>query len=296
MTIRLGVLGHSPGNGHPFSWSAIVNGYDHAEMEKCGFPVIPRYLEQRTWPDDAIPGAQVTHVWTQDPDISRKISRAALIPAIVSNPAEMIGQVDAILLARDDAESHRCLARPFLEHGLPVYVDKPAATSLRELDALYALAHREEQIFACSALRFADEIFLTKEERAEVGEICRIVAMSPNSWPKYSAHVIDPVLAQFPELEAPSRVQSLRTGEVTVVAASAPSGPLVLFTTLGTCPCRIAISYFGERGQVEKVFTDSFSAFKLALQDFLLCVEGLGPGTPMSQVRPVVALIEAGMP
>ena len=30
MTLRLGILGLSPGNGHPFSFSAIVNGYDDA--------------------------------------------------------------------------------------------------------------------------------------------------------------------------------------------------------------------------------------------------------------------------
>lgn len=295
MTIRLGVIGLSQGNGHPFSWSAIINGYDPPEMEQCGFPVIPRYLEKQAWPDDRIPGAQVTHVWTQDPDLSRKISRAALVPNVVSDPEKMIGQVDAVLLARDDAENHFRLARPFLEHGLPIYIDKPAATSLRDLDALYAVAHGERQIFTCSALRFADELFLTEQERKELGEICRIVATSPNSWAKYSPHVIDPVLAQFPALEASSRVVSLRTGQVTAVSAAADSGLEALFATLGDCPARISIAYFGRQGQVEKVFVDSFSAFKRALEDFLQSIDRSGWGTPPDQVRPVVSLIEAGM-
>lgn len=294
MTIRLGVIGLSPGNGHPFSWSAIINGYDPPEMEECGFPVIARYLEKQAWPDDCITGAQVTHVWTQDPDLSRKISRAALVMNVVSAPEEMIGQVDAVLLARDDAENHFHLARPFLEHGLPIYIDKPAATSLRDLDALYAVAQGERQIFTCSALRFADELFLTEQERTELGEICRIVATSPNSWTKYSPHVIDPVLAQFPALEASSRVVSLRNGQITAVSAAADSLE-ALFATLGDCPARISIAYFGRQGQVEKVFTDSFSAFKRALEEFLQSIHGCGRGTPPDQVRPVVSLIEAGM-
>jgi hypothetical protein len=28
MTVRLGIIGASPGNGHPYSWSAFFNGYD----------------------------------------------------------------------------------------------------------------------------------------------------------------------------------------------------------------------------------------------------------------------------
>ena len=39
--LRLGVLGLSEGNGHPYSWSAIFNGYDPQAMASCPFPDIP---------------------------------------------------------------------------------------------------------------------------------------------------------------------------------------------------------------------------------------------------------------
>ena len=39
--IKLGIIGMSDGNGHPYSWSAIFNGYNRDEMQKCTFPVIP---------------------------------------------------------------------------------------------------------------------------------------------------------------------------------------------------------------------------------------------------------------
>ena len=63
MTIRLGVIGSSPGNGHPYSWSAIFNGYDPVEMGKCNFST--SILAQRKWPDDKLTSAKVTHIWTQ---------------------------------------------------------------------------------------------------------------------------------------------------------------------------------------------------------------------------------------
>ena len=35
MRIKTGINGISSGNGHPYSWAAIVNGYDEKEMDKC---------------------------------------------------------------------------------------------------------------------------------------------------------------------------------------------------------------------------------------------------------------------
>ena len=35
--IRLGMIGMNDGNGHPYSWSAIFNGYDPIEMENALF-------------------------------------------------------------------------------------------------------------------------------------------------------------------------------------------------------------------------------------------------------------------
>ena len=42
--IRLAMLGMIEGNGHPYSWSAIINGYNPTEMAKCPYAAIPAYL------------------------------------------------------------------------------------------------------------------------------------------------------------------------------------------------------------------------------------------------------------
>ena len=128
--LHLGVIGTSEGNGHPYSWSAIFNGYDEQAMAACPFPSIPEYLGEREFPRDAIADARVTHVWTQDPAESQRIAAAARIETIVADPAAMLSEIDALLLARDDAESHLHLAAPFLAAGVPVYIDKPLAITL----------------------------------------------------------------------------------------------------------------------------------------------------------------------
>ena len=88
--LKLGILGMSDGNGHPYSWSAIFNGYDIPKMSKCPFPVIPKYLALQDFPRDSIKNARVTHIWTQDKKISEDIASSSLIENIVDNYIDII--------------------------------------------------------------------------------------------------------------------------------------------------------------------------------------------------------------
>ena len=45
--INLAMLGMVEGDGHPYSWSAIINGYNKEYMKDCPYPVIPKYLDQQ---------------------------------------------------------------------------------------------------------------------------------------------------------------------------------------------------------------------------------------------------------
>ena len=47
MVMRVGMIGFSEGNGHPYSFSAIVNGYDKAAFDLSGWEVISGYLQKR---------------------------------------------------------------------------------------------------------------------------------------------------------------------------------------------------------------------------------------------------------
>src|ERR1051325_11859660 len=94
--IRLAMLGMIEGNGHPYSWSAIVNGYDPAEMAKCPFPVIPQYLAEVPRNTMRILGARVTHVWTDNPEDAPKIAAASKIENVVSKPEHVIGHGDPV--------------------------------------------------------------------------------------------------------------------------------------------------------------------------------------------------------
>lgn len=294
--IRLGVIGMSPGNGHPYSWSAILNGYDPAEMENCGFPVIPRYLEQQRWPEAQLRGAVVTHVWTQDQDLSASIARAANIPVVVDAPNEMVGEIDGVLLARDDAENHLRFARTFLEAGLPVYIDKPIAMSRAALEDIRALEQYPGQIFTCSALRYAEELRLSPTARSRVGEVSSVRATTPKAWVRYAPHIVEPVTVLL-GCEDPIEVIS-----VTCAAEGAGSVRLrwgsdvdVSLTATGQMSGSLAIDVMGHSGSVRLEKPSAFHAFRAALADFLSGVREGGARTDWCDVERIVDIIEAGV-
>jgi hypothetical protein len=71
--IKIAILGRSEGNGHPYSWSAIINGeYNEELMRSCPFPVIYQYLSAQPKGNLGIEGARVTHIWAQDRQEARR--------------------------------------------------------------------------------------------------------------------------------------------------------------------------------------------------------------------------------
>jgi hypothetical protein len=297
MSLRLGLIGFSDGNAHPYSWSAICNGYSVSDMENCGFPVIPQYLGSETWPAAKIPNVKVTHLWTQKKALSRHIAKACYIPHVVDDPLEMIGQIDGLLLARDDAENHLKFVQPFLDSGVPVYIDKPIATSIQSLNVLYDMQKYEGQIFTCSALRYASELNVSIEDRQKLGPIDSIEAITPKSWEKYAVHIIEPVLnilnTNDPILESHSKIIE---DDGVNLAVKYQSGVNVSFTAAGPLASGpISIRLNGNLGSKEYIFQSAFSAFKSAINDFLLGIESRTCRSPRAFNERVVSLIELGL-
>lgn len=296
MTLKLGVIGLSEGNGHPYSWSAIFNGYDLEAMEHCGYPVIPRYLERQSWPECRIDGAEVVAIWTQDIEQSKHIAKAAHIKEVVENYSDMIGKVDAVLLARDDAENHLKYAEPFLRAGLPIYIDKPIAVSVAALDKLYILQQYNGQIFTCSALRYSQELMLSEADKQRLGQIQQITAHTPKSWQKYAVHIIEPVLNMLPKDDTPIETLSPKVDDDSgSLIVRWQSGIQTNFFAVGAAKTPITIRVFGDNDWQDLTFTDSFSAFRAALQAFINGINNKKIASDRAFNEQVVSLLESGI-
>lgn len=296
-SLSIGMIGLSEGNGHPYSWSAIFNGYDPAKMKDSGFPTIAEYLAKRSFPADQIADARVTHIWTQDRDLSQKIAETCFIDLVVPNFEDLAGEVDAVILARDDHENHYDMAKPFLEAGLPVFVDKPLAISVADAQKLFALEQYEGQLFTCSSLRYAEEFYLSSAEEKALGELRRIDAVTVKSWDKYAVHIIEPVLHYLGGAGKPVSYRRKKYNNSIYLETEWNDGPITSFQALGPEIKKraIAITYKGDKKEITKEFHDSFSAFKTSLSEFVKSVRDRKRLIPMDETLKVIGLIEEGL-
>lgn len=297
MTLRLGIIGLSEDNGHPYSWSAICNGYDAAAMAHCDFPVIPAYLAQQTWPEARLKGVEVTHVWTQDRKLSERIAHCSLIEHVVDQPEDMIGEIDGLLLARDDAENHLFFARPFLEHALPVYIDKPVALSRQTLQEIYELERFRGQVFSCSALRFAKELQPSARSIKAAGRLQLITASTPKDWERYAIHLVDPILSILGIDKTFSRIFRGRwpNGGCSV-GFSVSGGPTVQLTALGRGAYgTISLQLHGDQDAISLPFHDSFQAFREALKAFCDHAVDANRESTLPFNRRAVEIVEMGV-
>lgn len=291
---RLAMLGMIEGNGHPYSWSAIINGYDPVEMARCPYAGIPKYLGGQPLESVRIPGARVTHVWTDDLADAVKVAAASRIAHVVTRPEDVLGQVDAVIIATDDGDDHVRRVRPFIEAGLPVFVDKPMATNVADLRQ-FVRWHREGRIIlSTSGMRYAPEMRLSMAQQAHLGEMRWITSFTCKTWARYGIHALEAV------------EPLLGPGFLTVQAHADAGGDVMHLThrsgvrlTLGALHDAYgsfgAVHLYGTAGDLSLKLSDTYTAFRAQLVAFL---EMLRTGTrplPFEETVELMAVIIAGL-
>ena len=292
--IRLAMLGMIAGNGHPYSWSAIINGYVPQKMATCPYPVIATYLGQQPLESVRIPGARVTHIWTDDPSDAPQVAAASKIENVVARPEEVIGQVDAVIIATDDGHDHVRRAAPFLDAGLPVLVDKPLAINVPDLAQFIRWQKAGHRILSSSGLRYAPEMKTVAERRAEIGELRWLTSFTCKTWERYGIHALEAIypLAGPGFLSAQTLHQpgsdlvhlTHRTGVQTTIAA--------IHDALGSFG---HVHVYGTKGQLAVALKDTYSAFRAQLVAFIEMVRTGRAPYPFEETIELMTIIIAGM-
>ncbi|MEY3484043.1 MAG: hypothetical protein RLZZ218_878, partial [Actinomycetota bacterium] len=118
------------------------------------------------------------------PEMARALSRGCRVATVVDRPDQMLSHVDGVLIARDDWTSHLGLARPFLEQGVSVFIDKPLTLSADELEWFLPYV-RSGKLMSCAGLRYAVELDPVRNGRGDYGGIRSIRCAVTNDWDKY---------------------------------------------------------------------------------------------------------------
>ncbi|MBN2450829.1 MAG: Gfo/Idh/MocA family oxidoreductase [Lentisphaeria bacterium] len=290
--LKLGIVGLSEGNGHPYSWSAIINGdYDEALMEECGYPVIPAYLRANR-DTLGIDGARVTHVWTQDRALSERVARTSGIAQVCTGLEDMIGEVDAVLLARDDPENHVAMARPFVEAGMPLFVDKPLAFCREDLSWFEERVAEGRFLMSCSALRYSAGVQGGRVDLPAVGDIRLVVAVGAKDLRKYAIHTLEGMFALLGDPQAVAVRHVGRPGRDVLLIDFADGSSATVHVFEGITGADLSV--YGSKGVLRVNHGGTYPAFRACLVEAIRSFEAGRPRLDFDRTRNVIhALIGA---
>lgn len=106
-------------------------------------------------------GHEIVGVWdggaVHPSDYVRTFAATHQIPRVYERLEQMVGEVDCAIIHGCDWDTHVAKARPFVEAGKAVLIDKPLAGNLRDLRQLVRWAEAGARITGGSSLRFCYE-------------------------------------------------------------------------------------------------------------------------------------------
>lgn len=296
--LKIGMLGMTEGNAHPFSWSAMFNGYDPEEMLRWTgtlYPTIPAYLAKQPPETFGIPGANITHVCFtgyEDRAMAENCARAAYIPNVVDRPEDMLGQVDAIICATDVGDEHVERCRPFLEAGLPIFIDKPMVNKEADLKTFVKWYDEGAHITSSSSMRYEkarEPLFRSHYEFGKLRYICSPMA---KYWETYGIHAVE---GMFPLLGRGFEwVQNTGTKESTMVHLYHNSGCYVDIP-MGVGMATTGLSIMGEKHAEIITGADSYYSFKKQLDMFVHYLRTGEEPVPFADTIEMMKIIIGGL-
>ncbi len=292
--IRLGIIGMTEGNGHPYSWSAIFNGYDKKLMgAECPYAGIPEYLNKEPESSFGVSGAKVTHICCNNRTDAEHVAKCSLVPEVVDSPEAMLGEIDAAIIATDIGGEHVERVRPFIEAGLPVFIDKPLCDNRKDLNVFRRWIAEGRAVMSSSSMRYAKEFLPYHASTNELGDLRFVSLTMSKKWETYGIHALEAIYPiTGPGFET---VRNIGTRERNIVHFTHRRGIDIVIANIKDVLYGGALRLAGTKGNVTVCSNDTFYAFKSQLEAF---VEFLKTGKfpfPFSETEELMQLVIAGI-
>jgi predicted dehydrogenase len=255
MMIRIGIVGSD--NSHALAFARLAN--------------VERVLGDT---------CRVVAISGSDPEQTASVARDGEIPEIVERPEEMVDQVDLAIVVDRHGDLHAAHALPFIEKGLPVFVDKPFAIKLDDCARMLAAAERSGAVIdSYSALRFAPSARELADEAARIGPIRAAHIAGPCDFSSpyggpffYATHVIELALMLIGQ-DATS-VSARRHANTVVVLLTWKSGAVASLSLLTDAAYHFHVSLFGASGMASREMTGGSGAYAESLKRIVRLAEG----------------------
>lgn len=150
--LRVGALTCTPADGHVNGvWAPLLNPID-------GRP--PRAA------------MRFTHVWDPDREQAERFA-AQYGLVVVEHYADLAGKVDGVILGNQhEVAVFKHLLRPYLEAGMPVFVNRPFAANLKDAGEIVELAARHgAPLMTGSSFEYVKEAEIVRQQVRAGGQI-----------------------------------------------------------------------------------------------------------------------------
>lgn len=185
--------------------------------------------------DKKFPGAEVKYVWGETDEFAKAAMQKGGIPNQVSDPREMLGKIDALIVDHRHPKYHLEAAEPFVKAGIPTFIDKPFCYRAAEGKAFLQLAQKAgTPVTSYSSIAHSNATSDLKKQVEELGEIIQVVRTGTADLDSqyggiffYGVHIVQPLLNIFGD--DVQRVKITRNGKIGNASLQFSSG---LFATL----------------------------------------------------------------
>ena len=200
--------------------------------------------------------ARVVGIWGQDPTRTQEVATSGQIETIVDTPDGLLGKADVVFVVDRHGDLHADHALPYLEAGIPVYVDKPFAISLSDCRRMLDAAKKSGAfITSMSSLRITPETTVFAERASNIGDIRAAQFAGPCDFGSeyggpffYATHVLEIALRLLgDELKS---IRAERVGQTVIVNAVWANDRQATLTYLGDAHYHFYATLFGTDGMV----------------------------------------------
>jgi len=282
--VRVALIGGASAY-HCRVFASLINEYDRAGYSEAEFP---------HYGCEPLGGITVQAIWDRDPEEARRVARLANIPEVLPDAAAAIGRVDGVLICDDMTMQHQRLARPFLEAGVPTFIDKPLSPDPGEAAEIVGLARQVgAPLMSCSALRYARELAEARERIDAIGKIRCATATAPNELVFYGIHALELAHTVLgPGLEW---VQNIGDEERAFVRCAYPDGTSIMLQVLGPGGYPgMHGCFFGEGGGVHVEVKDGACFYGNMIRQFARMVETREMPIPLDTTLEIIRVLAAG--
>ena len=223
-------------------------------------PIIDHTVEGGPAPwGTRVTGMRITHAWDVDRQLADDFG-AKYGATVVDDYWDMVGKVDGIILDDFLSVPHfRHLTRPYLEAGVPMFINRPFAFNLGDAREMLDLAAKHDTpILSASSFEFAPEVEHIRQQIAACQPLSGYCAA--NSMSDYATHGVHGVFFIRACIDDPVRRVSYQTrdwrvpnGVLTFEHEPADDGKPYYGCLQETTGSWAWIRAFGPRGFEEKV-------------------------------------------